>query len=329
MKGIDFKKQLATNTANTLKNNKLISSENIKNNLLILPALKAFIPPLNPEEYKALEESIVANGCRTPLLVWDTTQGIVNPNSININDSAFVLFDGHHRYEICKKNAIDFQIDLMSFATIEEVKDFMIDFQVGRRNMTPEQLSYFRGLKYQRLKSKQGGVRIGKNTEEIVLMDTAKQLAEEFKVSPATIKRDAVFAAGLDKMDVDLKTQVLSGQRKVDKKTIQQLAKSKVEGSVSTVDELKRLVVSTHQTMVDEPQEPLFTDLNKIKDSLKNALDSEVMLEIKGSFIINNDLEGIWRTLRNFSEDVIIDENFIDRISIFQAVSLGILGSYK
>lgn len=32
MKGIDFKKKLASNTANTLRNNKLISSENIKKN---------------------------------------------------------------------------------------------------------------------------------------------------------------------------------------------------------------------------------------------------------------------------------------------------------
>ena len=76
--------------------------------------------------------------------------------SENPNDSAFMLFDGpHHRYEICQRNGIDFHIELMSFTTIEDVKDFMIDFQVGRRNMTAEQISYLRGLKYQRLKSKQ------------------------------------------------------------------------------------------------------------------------------------------------------------------------------
>jgi hypothetical protein len=48
------------------------------------------------------------------------------------------------------------------------------------------------------------------------------------------------------------------------------------------------------------------------------------MFEIKGSFIVNNNLESIWRTLRNLSEELIIDENFIDRISILQAFSLGI-----
>ena len=108
MKGIDFKKQVAINTANTLKNNKLISSENVKKNLLVLPELKEFIPSLSTEEYKSLEDSIIANGCRTPLLVWDTTQGVLNPNHPTPSEPAFVLFDGQHRYEICQKNRVDF-----------------------------------------------------------------------------------------------------------------------------------------------------------------------------------------------------------------------------
>ena len=60
MKGIDFKKQVAINTANTLKNNKLISSENVKKNLLVLPELKEFIPSLSAEEYKSLEDLCIS-----------------------------------------------------------------------------------------------------------------------------------------------------------------------------------------------------------------------------------------------------------------------------
>lgn len=331
MKGIDFKKQLAINTANTLKNNKLISSENIKNNLIILPELKQFIPPLNTDELISLEESIIANGCRTPLLVWDTTQGVINPLSDTPNDSAFVLFDGHHRYEICKRNGIDFQIDLMSFATIEDVKDFMIDFQVGRRNMTAEQISYLRGLKYQRLKSKQGGIRIGKAAEEEGLFDTASKLAEEFNVSPATIKRDAVFAEGLDKMATEFKTQVLNGQTKIDKKTIQKLAKSTIEKPIASVEELKQILdnVQESPTVFEKAvssKETLRSDLlKKVNNSLKNASNSDLIVEIKGSFIINNGLEATWRELRELSDEVVIDENFTDRISIFQTVALGLV----
>ena len=60
-------------------------------------------------------------------MVWDTTQGVINPSHPTPSEPAFVLFDGHHRYEICQKNRVDFQIDLMSFPSIDEVKDFMID----------------------------------------------------------------------------------------------------------------------------------------------------------------------------------------------------------
>ena len=109
MKGIDFKKQLATNTANTLKNNKLISSESIKNNLIILPELRDFIPPLNVEELNSLEDSIIANGCRPPLLVWDTTHSVINSANQTPHDTAFVLIDGHHRYQICKKMGLIFK----------------------------------------------------------------------------------------------------------------------------------------------------------------------------------------------------------------------------
>ena len=42
------------------------------------------IPALTPEEYKGLEASILAEGCRDALVVWGD-----------------VLVDGHNRYKIC------------------------------------------------------------------------------------------------------------------------------------------------------------------------------------------------------------------------------------
>jgi hypothetical protein len=56
--------------------------------------------------------------------------------------------DGHNRYEICKKNGISFSVQLMSFGSLQQVKEYMIDLQLGRRNLTPEQVSYFRGLRF-------------------------------------------------------------------------------------------------------------------------------------------------------------------------------------
>ena len=319
MKSIDFKKQLAVSTANTLKNNKLISSENIKNNIVILEELKNFIPSINPEEYDSLEQSIIANGCRTPLLIWNTTQGVIDANSANPDEPAFVLFDGHHRYEICRKHGIDFQIDLMSFASKEEVKDFMIDFQVGRRNMTPEQLSYLRGLKYQRLKSKQGGARL--TAEDGTSFDTAEKLADEFKVSTATIKRDAVFVEGLDKIATELKNDILAGTTKVDKKAIQQLAKTAVDTPVTSVDELQRLTTKKGLSSQASKSE-LATTVN---ERVRSSEGMGISLEISGGFLINNDLVAIWKQLRGLSEETIIDLNYRDYISLAQAEAFGIV----
>ncbi len=319
MKSIDFKKQLAVSTANTLKNNKLISSENIKNNIVILEELKNFIPSLNPEEYDSLEQSIIANGCRTPLLIWNTTQGVIDANSANPDEPAFVLFDGHHRYEICRKHGIDFQIDLMSFASKEEVKDFMIDFQVGRRNMTPEQLSYLRGLKYQRLKSKQGGARL--TAEDGTSFDTAEKLADEFKVSTATIKRDAVFVEGLDKIATELKNDILAGTTKVDKKAIQQLAKTAVDTPVTSVDELQRLTTKKGLSSQASKSELAIT----VNERVRSSEGMGISLEISGGFLINNDLVAIWKQLRGLSEETIIDLNYRDYISLAQAEAFGIV----
>lgn len=319
MKSIDFKKQLAVSTANTLKNNKLISSENIKNNIVILEELKNFIPSLNSEEYNSLEQSIIANGCRSPLLIWNTTQEVIDKHSSTPDEPAFVLFDGHHRFEICRKNGIDFQIDLMSFASKEEVKDFMIDFQVGRRNMTPEQLSYLRGLKYQRLKNKQGGARLA--AEEGISYDTAGKLADEFNVSTATIKRDAVFVEGLDKIATELKNDILAGTTKVDKKVIQQLAKTSVDAPVMSVDELQRLTTKQTVTNLTSKSE-LATTIN---ERVRSSEGMGISLEISGGFLINNDLVAIWKQLRGFSEATIIDLNYRDYISLAQAEAFGIV----
>jgi N6-adenosine-specific RNA methylase IME4 len=87
--------------------------------IIINEELKALLPPLTSDEYKTLEESIIENGCREPLIVW--------------ND---ILIDGHNRFEICSKHNIDYQIKEIHAENIDEVKVWIIDNQKGRRNLT-------------------------------------------------------------------------------------------------------------------------------------------------------------------------------------------------
>lgn len=89
-------------------------------NITINEELRKYIDPLTENEYAALERSIMDEGCRDALVVW--------------ND---VLIDGHNRYEICCKHGLEFKtVRNTRFTSMEEVFLWMIDNQLGRRSVT-------------------------------------------------------------------------------------------------------------------------------------------------------------------------------------------------
>lgn len=82
--------------------------------------LRAYIDPLTSNEYRALERSILAEGCRDALVLWGE-----------------VLIDGHNRYAICQKHGITFNTTQNTrFSNIEDVMLWMIDNHLGRRSVT-------------------------------------------------------------------------------------------------------------------------------------------------------------------------------------------------
>jgi len=86
------------------------------------PEFQKLIPPLSAEERDLLEQNILRDGCRDPLVVWDG-----------------ILLDGHNRLEICKAHDIPFE----TVDAPPEVKDrtdariWIRNNQAGRRNLTP------------------------------------------------------------------------------------------------------------------------------------------------------------------------------------------------
>lgn len=122
-------------------------SEKIKKDLIILEEIKRFIPPLLPDEKKQLEQNILEFGCKDALTVWETTKDIAQPNLGLSDEPCFVLIDGHNRYEICQKFNIDFKIIIVEFPNFDKVFDYMIDHQLGRRNLSIEQIFIFTWIK--------------------------------------------------------------------------------------------------------------------------------------------------------------------------------------
>lgn len=88
--------------------------------IVVNEALKAYIDPLTPEEYAALERSILAEGCRDALVLWGD-----------------VLVDGHNRYGICQKHGLPFQtLQSSLFQSMDDVHLWMIDQHLGRRSVS-------------------------------------------------------------------------------------------------------------------------------------------------------------------------------------------------
>ena len=92
--------------------------------LTIDPELRDLIPPLSDEERGMLEDSIVRDGCDTPLTVWNGT-----------------IVDGHNRYEICHAHGIPFGIEEKEFPDKDAAMFWMLERQLARRNLNSYQRS--------------------------------------------------------------------------------------------------------------------------------------------------------------------------------------------
>ena len=99
-------------------------SEKKLHTLIIDPEFRDLIPPLNDDELTMLEESIVANGCESPLIVWNG-----------------VIVDGHNRHAICQKHNIPFAVTEKEFSSREDAMLWMLRNQLGRRNLNSYQRS--------------------------------------------------------------------------------------------------------------------------------------------------------------------------------------------
>jgi hypothetical protein len=265
---------LHRNSANLMQN----MLDEVKTNITILPELQGLIPPLQNAEYEQLAANIRKDGCREALLIWQTTQGTIDET--DDTSPVNVLIDGHNRYSICTKNNIDFKVALREFPTLQAVRDFMIDNQLGRRNLTPEQMSYLRGLKYRNERQTTGrpvqSEAIADGKEEKQAERTRDKLAKEFNVSPRTILRDRDYSEGIDRLTPELKQEVLKGSQKVPKEVVREIGRTvSPEAPPLSLAEINALspVEPTSETDDTRPETPGVSGLVATIVQLANALD--------------------------------------------------------
>ena len=84
----------------------------------ILQELESLIPPLSNEEFKQLERNILEEGIREPLITWNN-----------------ILIDGHNRYRIAQEHDMNYETLEKEFENLNDVKIWMVNNQLGRRNL--------------------------------------------------------------------------------------------------------------------------------------------------------------------------------------------------
>jgi hypothetical protein len=252
----------------------------IKQNIIIKEEFKFLIPPLAPDEYEKLEQSILAEGCRDPLVIWK-------------KDNEFILIDGHNRFGICTKHDLEYKIQIMDFESAEKATDWIINNQLGKRNVSDETKSYLRGQQYNREKKKEANIQNLKQfSEEDNLSysgNTAERLAQIHKVSEKTIKRDEKYAIAVDKLCGDnkgLKWDILHKRIVLPKGGVMNLA-DESDDFVQKIGEMLTQGYSFNQAIQmlnpkekeDIEDSPRKEKLRKLKTNIINSIEEIIKTE--------------------------------------------------
>ena len=87
--------------------------------LNINPVFRDLIQPLTAEEFQQLEDNVLADGIRDAIVVWNDT-----------------IIDGHNRYQLAQTHGLTFAVHEVNFESEDHAVLWIIDNQMGRRNLT-------------------------------------------------------------------------------------------------------------------------------------------------------------------------------------------------
>lgn len=178
------------------------------------------IRPLMKDEYRHLEENLLADGCREPITVWKG-----------------VIVDGHNRFEICSRLGIPFEVRERHFDNREEVIIWICANQLGRRNISDETRRYLIGKRYEAEKvfagrrNYNGWNQYRKREEstdlpyEVIDPDaqqekirTSQRIGEEYHLAHGTVEKYGTYSKAVDaiaKKDPSMLPRILSGRYKI------------------------------------------------------------------------------------------------------------------
>jgi hypothetical protein len=199
------------------------------------------IPPLARAERDLLEASLKQEGCRDPLIVWAGHN---------------IILDGHNRWHLCNLHQIPFRTVDLDLPDREAARNWVIQRQFSRRNLTAAGASYLRGKRYLAERGQWGGDHKsvpGSNQQNVGLIqndgdktdaNTERRLAEDFRVSTMTIRRDAAFAEAVDNLagtcGEEARSLILSGDARLTRQQATRLAQMPAQEQQQFFQEFRR-----------------------------------------------------------------------------------------
>ena len=282
--------------------------------LQINPHFKNLIRPLQRKEYLQLEQNILADGCRDPLIVWNG-----------------VLVDGHNRYEICMRYQIPFSVVEMDFSCEAEAIAWICANQLGRRNISEETRKFLIGKQYDAEKL----IGVNKNprgnnqySPDFDIEDTyqspeeghsrsktAEKIAKENHISKGTVEKYAIYARAMETLaekDSEIVPKILSGQYKIAHKNVVELSKL----SPPEIKRVERRIKKMQQPNIQYNQ-----SRNAINAVSESAKDGTTVTSIKDmpAFDPDADINVLTLTIPSWSSS-------IDRVR--KQTDLSIISSY-
>ena len=240
--------------------------------LRIDPEFESKIPPLRDEEFKQLEENILADGVViNPLIVWDG-----------------VIVDGHNRYRILQKHPeIQYSTYEKMFPDRYAAIAWICKNQLGRRNLTPQQFKYlvrqqyeaeklanrFRGNQYTSL-NRSACDQFGHKQKTV---RTRRKIARETQTSEGYVERAREFSKGVDaaeEAEPGIKQEILSGSIKPTEKAVAAIAKAPPEERPVLVQQLRQAKETEKSEEKPKPRRSAAETLQAIRDISDNMLQS-------------------------------------------------------
>jgi hypothetical protein len=236
--------------------------------IIIDEEFKSLLPALDEETYRLLTENIIEHGCRDPLVLWNG-----------------ILIDGYNRYKICSEHDIPYGTVDKEFDSREEVLIWIITNQISRRNLSPLQLSHFRGLHYKADKKIRGtNNRFSQQSkksqnETFYSGGTSGRLADQYKVSRNTIFRDEKLSEAISligDISPEAKRKILSGEVLVNKSKLESLPSAPREEAEAIAAEIaegkykRRAARSAVQTEAESGSASVLPEIKKLNMIIRN-----------------------------------------------------------